>query len=148
MSDIFSNFEPVDEVIAASGNYDNLKPFYASTHGASRLFTAIYQGRKVIIKTLKPEFAQDEQCRKNLKKEYDFTSQLDNRFIRKALGYETIQGLGECIIFEYIEGKSLAEHIRVGTLSEKEIKSLLVDLCPPVCRATRRQIPCLEFYIQ
>lgn len=129
MSEIFSNFEPVDAMNASSGGYDNIKPFYASVHGPSRLFTAIYKGQKVVIKTLKPEFAQDEQCRKNLKKEYEFTSQLDNRFIRKALGYETIQGLGESIIFEYIDGKTLAEHVRVGTLNEKEIKSLLVDLC-------------------
>ena len=126
---IFSNFEPVNEPNVASKEYDNIKPFFASAFGHSRLFTAIYQGKKVIIKTLKPEFAQDEQCLKNLKKEYEFTSMLDNRFVRKALGYETIQGLGECIIFEYIDGKSLAEHVRVGTLNEKQVKSVIVDLC-------------------
>ena len=126
---IFSNFEPVDETKAASKAYDNIKPFYASPYGHSRLFTAIYQGKKVIIKTLKPEFAQDEQCRKNLKMEYEFTSQLDNRFVRKALGFETIQGLGDCIIFEYVDGKSLAEHVRVGTLNEKQVKSVIIDLC-------------------
>ena len=126
---IFSNFEPVNEPNVASKEYDNIKPFFASAFGHSRLFTAIFQGKKVIIKTLKPEFAQDEQCLKNLKKEYEFTSMLDNRFVRKALGYETIQGLGECIIFEYIDGKSLAEHVRVGTLNEKQVKSVIVDLC-------------------
>ena len=126
---IFSNFEPVDEHSVGSKEYDNIKPFFTSAHGHSRLFTAIYQGRKVVIKTLKPEFAQDEQCRKNLKKEYEYTSQLDNRFVRKALGFESIQGLGESIIFEYIDGKSLAEHVRVGTLNEKQVKNVIVDLC-------------------
>ena len=126
---IFSNFEPVDETKAASKDFDNIKPFYASAYGPSRLFTAIYKGRKVLIKTLKAEFAQDDQCRENLKKEYEVTSQLDHKFIRKALGFEAIQGLGECIIFEYIDGKSLAEHVRVGTLNEKQVKSVLIDLC-------------------
>lgn len=126
---IFSNFEPANETTVISKDYDNIKPFYSSAHGYSRLFTAVYQGKKVIIKTLKPEFAQDDQCRKNLKKEYEFTSQLDNRFIRRALGFESIQGLGESIILEYIDGKSLAEHVRVGTLNEKQIKSVIVDLC-------------------
>ena len=129
MSDIFSNFEPVDGAKAASSDFGNIKPLCTSLHGASRLFTANYKGRKVILKTLKPEFVQDEQCRQNLKKEYEITSQLDHKFIRKALGFETVQDLGECIVFEYIEGKSLAEHVRVGTLNEKEIKSVLVDLC-------------------
>lgn len=110
-------------------NFDNIKPFYASAYGHSRLFTAVYQGKKVILKTLKPEFAQDAQCRQNLKKEYEFTSQLDNRFVRKALGFESIQGLGECIVFEFIDGKSLAEHVRVGTLNEKQVKNVIVDLC-------------------
>lgn len=126
---IFSSFEPVDETEVISKDYDNIKPFFASSYGHSRLFTAVFQGKKVVIKTLKPEFAQDDQCRKNLKKEYEFTSQLDNRFIRKALGYESIQGLGECIILEYVDGKSLAEHIRVGTLNDKQVKSVIVDLC-------------------
>ena len=129
MSDIFSNFEPVDETKAASGDYENIKPFYASAYGPSRLFTATYKGKKVILKTLKPTHAEDQQCRENLKKEYEITSQLDHKFIRKALGFENVQGLGECIVFEFIESKSLAEHVRVGTLNEKEIKSVLVDIC-------------------
>ena len=129
MSDIFSNFEPVDEAKAASGDYGNIKPLCASYHGPSRLFTAVYKGKKVVLKTLKPEFAQDNQSRENLKKEYEITSQLDQKSIRKALSFENIEGLGETIVFEYIDGKSLAEHVRVGTLNEKEIKSILVDLC-------------------
>ncbi|MBR4391063.1 MAG: serine/threonine protein kinase [Bacteroidales bacterium] len=147
---IFSNFEQVEETNATqpvenqvqspsvkpmaepqivSKDYDHIKPFYASTYGKSRLFTANYNGRKVIIKTLKAAYAQDAQSRKDLKKEYELTSELDHKFIRKALGFETIQGLGDCIILEYIDGKSLAEHVRVGTLNEKQIKNILVDLC-------------------
>lgn len=113
----------------SENSYDNIKPFYASSHGHSRLFTAVYNGKKVILKTLKEEFADDSQCRQALKEEYEYTSQLDHKFIRKALGFETVQGLGECIVFEYVDGKSLAEHVRVGTLNEKQIKSILVDLC-------------------
>ena len=109
--------------------YSNIKPFYASPHGHSRLFTAIYNGKRVILKTLKEEFAHDEQSREDLKKEYELTSQLDHKFIRKALGFEPVQELGECIVLEYVDGKSLAEHVRVGTLNEKQIKSVLIDLC-------------------
>lgn len=129
MSDIFSNFEPAEEVKEVARDYDNIKPFYASPYGHSRLFTASHNGKKVILKTLKESFANDPQCRETLKKEYEITRQLDNKFVRKALGYENIQGLGESIVFEYVEGKSLAEHVRVGTLNEKQIKSLLIDLC-------------------
>jgi len=129
MSEIlFPNFEPIDGTTAL-GDFENVKPFHMSSHGHSRLFTAIYKGKKVIIKALKVDCLNDLQCREDLKKEYEITSQLDHKFIRKALGFENIQGLGDCIIFEFIDGKSFAEHVRVGTLSDKEIKSILVDLC-------------------
>lgn len=110
-------------------DFTNIKPFYASVHGNSRLFTANYNGRKVILKALKAEVADDAECKENLKKEYELTSELEYKFIRKALGFENIEGLGDCIVLEYIDGKSLAEHVRVGTLNEKQIKSVLIDLC-------------------
>ena len=110
-------------------NISNIKPLHASAHGPSRLFTANYNGKKVVLKTLKAEFADDAQCKENLKREYELTSELDNKYIRKAIGFENIEGLGDCIILDYIEGKSLAEHVRVGTLNEKQIKSVLIDLC-------------------
>lgn len=130
MSEIlFPNFEPLDGTNTTLGDYENIKPLHMSTHGHSRVFTAIYKGKKVVIKALKVDCLNDLQCREDLKKEFEITSQLDHRFIRKALGFESIQGLGDCIIFEYIEGKTFAEHVRVGTLSEKEIKSFFIDLC-------------------
>ena len=109
--------------------YDHITPFYASPYGCSRLFTASYQGKKVILKTLKPEFANDKKCLDNLRKEHELTYQLENKFIRKSLGFEKIDNLGDCIILEFVEGKSLAEHVRVGTLNEKQIKNILIDLC-------------------
>lgn len=129
MADIFSNFEPATEAKTVAKDYNNIKPFYASAYGHSRLFTAMHNGKKVILKTLKESFSNDAQCREALKKEYEITSQLDYRLIRKALGFENVEGLGDCIVYEYINGKSLAEHIRVGTLNEKQIKDILVDLC-------------------
>lgn len=113
----------------SENNYENIKPFYASSHGHSRLFTAVYNGKKVILKTLKEAFSGDAQCREDLKQEYEITSQLEHKFIRRALGFENITGLGECIVYEFIEGKSLAEHVRVGTLNEKQIKGILIDIC-------------------
>ena len=139
MSDnIFSNFEPAE--VSRSKDFDNVKPFYASTFGNSRLFTANYNGRKVILKALKADLANDPKCRQNLKKEYELTSELDHKFIRRALGFESLPGLGDCIILEYIDGKSLAEHVRVGTLNEKQIKNVLIDICDALNYMHQRMI--------
>lgn len=133
--------EPFDKsVIVHSKDFTDVKPFCASRYGNSRLFTAHYNGRKVVIKTLKHDRANDAKCRASLRQEYDVTASLDNKFIRKALDFVSIQGLGDCIVFEFIEGKSLAEHVRVGTLSEKQVKTILVDVCDGLAYLHRNQI--------
>ena len=112
-----------------STEYTNLRPLHTSSYGNSRLFTAQNNGRKVVIKALKADRADNAQCRASLRSEYDVTASLDNKFIRKAIDFVRIEGLGNCIVFEYIDGKSLAEHVRVGTLTEKQVKNVLVDVC-------------------
>ena len=121
-------------------NFTDIKPFFESRYGNSRIFTALYNGRKVIIKTLKEQYANDPKCKAALRQECETTSTLDNRFIRKVIDFVTIEGLGDCIIYEYIEGKSLAEHVRVGTLSEKQVKSVLVDICDALTYMHRNQV--------
>lgn len=138
---IFSSFEPAEEQkIPVSKDYTDIKPFYESVHGNSRLFTANNNGRKVVIKTLKPALVNDAHCRQKLKKEYELTSELEYKYIRRAIAFETIQGLGDCIILEYVDGKSLAEHVRVGTLNEKQVKGILVDLCDALHYMHQRSI--------
>lgn len=124
----------------ASAEFANIRPLYESRYGNSRIFTATYGGRKVIIKALKERYADDPKCRAALHEEYDITSLLDHRLIRKAIDYVNIEGLGDCIVFEYVEGKSLAEHVRVGTLSEKQVKSVLVDICDALSYMHRNQM--------
>ena len=112
-----------------STDYTDLRLLHASRYGNSRVYTASFNGKKVIVKALKEEYANDAACKASLKQEYETTSMLENKYIRKALDFVTIEGYGDCIVFEYIDGKSLAEHVRVGTLSEKQVKSILAEVC-------------------
>lgn len=112
-----------------STDYSDLRLIHTSRYGNSRVFTANFNGKKVVVKALKEEFANDAACKAMLRQEYETTSMLDNKYIRKALDFVKIEGLGDCIIFEYIDGKSLAEHVRVGTLSEKQVKIILTEVC-------------------
>lgn len=127
-----SNIQPAD--------FADLKLIYESRYGNSRVFTARFNGKKVIVKALKEQYANDSKCRSLLHEEYDITSLLDHRFIRKAIDFVHVEGLGDCIVFEYIEGKSLAEHVRVGTLSEKQVKNVLVDVCDALSYMHRNQV--------
>lgn len=146
---MFSNFEPVEngqpqqnqaDTVINSKDYQDIRLLTASRFGASRVFTAKSGAKKVIIKALKAELMNDPKCKANLRKEYEITTQLDHKYIRKAIDLVTIQGLGECIIFEYIEGKSLAEHVRVGTLTEKQVKNILAEVCDGLYYMHRNQV--------
>ncbi len=112
-----------------SNEYTDLRLLHASRYGNSRVFTANFHGKKVIVKTLKKEFVDDAACIASLKQEFETASLLDNKYIRKPMDFVHVEGLGDSIIYEYIEGKTLAEHVRVGTLSEKQVKNILAEVC-------------------
>ena len=121
--------QPVKEEPVYSKDYSDIRLFYTSRYGNSRVFTARNNGKKVIIKALKANLTHDEACRASLRQEYETTNMFDNKYFRKALDFVNIQGLGDCAVFEFVEGKTLAEHVRVGTLSEKQVKNILVEIC-------------------
>lgn len=147
---IFSNIEPIDSETNAdpemkedvvnnndnpqnneikSNKYTDIKLLVESRYGRSRVFQAKSSSGTVIIKALKEKYANDAQSKSLLKSEYDITSMLDNRYLRKAIAYENIEGLGQCIVFEYIKGKTLWEHVRLGTVNERQVKSILLEIC-------------------
>ncbi len=150
---IFSNIEPVDtpdtieetngnESVKTNANdnvsqpnavmsnkYTDIKLLAESRYGKSRVFMAESSSGTVVIKALKEKYASDPKSISLLKNEYDITTSLDSRFVRKALAYESIDGLGQCIIFEYISGKTLREHVRLGTINDKQVKNILFEIC-------------------
>jgi len=150
---IFSNIEPIDdseintepekkeEVVSHDNNdkpkkeeiksnkYTDIKLLVESRYGRSRVFMAKSPSGTVILKALKEKYANDAQSKSFLKSEFDITNMLDSRYIRKALAYENVEGLGQCIVFEYINGKTLWEHVRLGTVSERQVKNILIEIC-------------------
>ena len=147
---LFSNIEPLDntevsgvanenELVDSSNNshpkeiksnkYTDIKLLVESRYGKSRVFKAKSSSGTVIVKALKKKYADDPKSNSLLRNEYEITASLDNRYIRKALAYEKIEGLGNCIVFEYIPGKTLWEHVRLGTIDERQVKNILFEIC-------------------
>ena len=59
-----------------STDYTDLRLIHSSRYGNSRVFTASFNGKKVIVKALKEEYANDAACKASLKQEYETTSML------------------------------------------------------------------------
>lgn len=66
-------------------------------------------GKKVALKSLKPEYAGNPFYERLLRKEYEISSGLDHPNICPVLGFMNIPGLGNSIVTQWIDGVSLAE---------------------------------------
>ena len=79
------------------------------TKGYSSLHTATYLGKKVILKSLKPEFKNERFYQDLIRKEFEISRSLDHPNIVKTIDFQNIPNLGDCIVMEYVEGTTLKE---------------------------------------
>ena len=90
------------------------------TKGYSNINTATYLGKKVILKSLKPEFKNERFYHDLLKKEFEISRSLDHPNIVKTIDFQNIPSLGDCIVMEYIEGLTLTEFIEDRKITESQ----------------------------
>ena len=93
-----------DEV---TGQLRVVTEIHVSGNGPCRVLLGERMGKRVIIKTLKEENANDPQFLMMLRKEFEIGFSLSHPGIAATLDYQNIDGLGECILEEFIDGESL-----------------------------------------
>ncbi len=86
------------------------------------VYTAKKHGKWVMLKTLKPEFRDDEHCRQMIEKEFDVRYNLAHPNIIMINDFEEVPGLGMCIITDDVYGDSLRKLI-----DKKEVTPAIVD---------------------
>ena len=82
-------------------------------------------GRQWLLKGLREELRDSTAMRRQLMKEFEIHSRLLNPAVAQAVGLEHIEGLGTCIVEEWIEGKTLSELIREGSLTKADRRRLM-----------------------
>lgn len=80
--------------------------------GFARLMRARRFGRWWVLKGLKAEHRQQTVYRTMLRKEFDILVSLQHQGIVSASSFEEVNGLGPCIVMEWIDGTTLAEWLR------------------------------------
>lgn len=89
-------------------------------------------GRQWLLKGLREELRDSTAQRRQLMKEFEIHSRLLNPAVAQAIGLEDIDGLGLCIVEEWIEGKTLAEFIREGKLSKTDRRRIMREIIKAV----------------
>ena len=89
-------------------------------------------GRRWILKGINPESADDVLARQQLLKEFEILSSLSHPSIVRFSGIEEVDGLGVCIIMEWIEGPTLEEVLKQGIFSRNDRRRLMLEIVEAV----------------
>lgn len=85
-------------------------------------------GRLWLLKGLRPEMRESTTMRKQLMKEFEIHSRLSHPGIAQVIGLEEVEGLGTCIVEEWIEGKNLSQLISEGALSKADRRRIMREI--------------------
>ena len=96
---IISGFEGIDS------HFTQISEVRRTTHNV--LVRAMRHGQWWLLKGLLPEEADYEVFQEMLCKEFEIHSKLQHPNIARAYSLETVEGLGQCIVMEWVEGETL-----------------------------------------
>ena len=117
-----------------------IEPAYESTDGYSRLGRSLYAGKAVAIKSLKPRYIGNPIHEGLLEKEFEIGASLDHPGICRTLDFVPIDGYGNCIITEWIDGETLDKVLEDGRLTPGLARKIIIELCDVLDYLHHRQI--------
>ncbi|MBO5382570.1 MAG: serine/threonine protein kinase [Bacteroides sp.] len=79
-------------------------------------------GRWWMLKTLKQDVAEQTIYQQMLRKEMEMLMHLQHPYIVQTVGLERVEGLGMCIVMEYVDGMRLSEWLKLPHNRENRYK--------------------------
>ena len=102
-----------------------------STSATNVVAKAKRYGRWWMLKALQPKVREQSAFQLRLRKEMDILIQLQHPNIVSAVGMEQVDGLGECLVMEYVDGDTLVNWLR-GNTSRNERRRIADELTDAV----------------
>ncbi len=99
------------------------------THGHNRLWRAKRYGRWLMLKGLGEAELGQMAYHEMLVKEFDIMSRLQHPGVVQAVNMEDVDGLGMCIVMEWVDGVTLKEWLQGDTTRDerRQVASQLMD---------------------
>ena len=104
-----SDFLPLDPV-EVFGHFTEISEI--PTQGFNVLLRAKRHGQWWVLKGLKTEYRQKFLYQELLHKEYNLLSRLHHGDVVAVHGMEQVEGYGECIVMEWVDGESLRQWLK------------------------------------
>lgn len=126
-SDISGFFSQVDSFGAP--DLATFTPIPTSEGSPCELYRGERAGRFRVYKCLKPKFRGNPLMESLLRKEFEQGYSLRHQNICEFYSYMEVEGKGNCIEMEWIDGISLAEYLKRGRPGEKAFQRIAAQLC-------------------
>lgn len=127
-----SLFTSDTEALNDASAWSDLRLIHESEHGWCAVYSCLYEGRRVAVKTLREEYRDSPLHQRLLRKELAVWQMLDHENIAMVLWHKDIPGLGLSILMEYVDGISLKDFLSRRRLSVKEIRHITEQICSAV----------------
>ena len=127
-------------VMRVQDGFRDLREFYVSQTGHTRLLYASRYGKLYVLKCLKPDFLYVPLYRQALAKEFEIGLQLDHPCICRTVGMEEVEGLGPVIVMERVDGCTLKNLMEQGALTRPLARRLAMQLMDAVGYLHDRQV--------
>lgn len=88
------------------------------------VYTAKKHGKWVMLKTLKPQYRDDDACKAMIEKEFDIRYNLTHPNIVIITDFEDIPGVGRCIVTDDVYGNSLRKLIDRKAVTPEIVEQL------------------------
>ncbi|MBO7481145.1 MAG: serine/threonine protein kinase [Bacteroidales bacterium] len=136
-TDISSSGKVAAQNIRVSDKFTDFAELPSKGH--CRLMKAQRYGIWNVLKGLKPEYTADKQFVQMLTKEYTLMIGLNHPNIVRTYGHENVPELGECIIMEYVDGRTLADFVRENP-SAAQCRQVAEELLAALAYCHKKQI--------
>lgn len=120
--------------------YANISEHYVSKSGSTRLFTATRYGKRYMLKCLKPDYLFTPVYQQALAKEFEIGLQLEHPNICRTFEMEDIDGLGNTIVMEHIDGETLQTLIDERRLSAELALGIVSQLMDALAYMHSKQV--------
>lgn len=125
--------------VSVSGTPEGLSVIYESAGGCSLILRGRVNGKFRVFKALKAEFRGQIPYEQMLRKEFELGYSLSHPNICQTIAFRRLEGYGNCIEMEWIDGTTLDRYAQSGA-SAAELKRVSLQLCDALDYLHSRQV--------
>lgn len=126
--------------LVITNHFTDIEPLYTSARGHAALYRAKRMGKWHVLKCLKAGHSGNPLYLGLLQKEFEISYNLSHPNIVQTIGFESVDGLGPCIVMEYIDGRTLRSVLDERKMTRDEARQVILQTCKALEYIHSRQI--------